>query len=117
MHCCGIYLYQQNLGCRNLGFGMDSNVEMIKLCYFGVFARYQFSKIYHGFYDAWTQDSMLFGPCCNGKINNARLWNWWVCRGPIIKNLSQFLLCSGSSFNPSLTIVVVNLIMQDCGIK
>jgi hypothetical protein len=96
---------------------MDSNVEVIKLCYFGVFARYQLKKFYHGFYDVWVQDSRIFGPCCYGNFNNERLWDWWVCMAPIIKTLSQFLLCLGSSFNPSLAIVVVNLIMQDCGIK
>jgi hypothetical protein len=95
---------------------MDSNVEVIKLCYFGVFARYRLKKIYHDFYDVWAQDSIILGPCCYGKFNNARLWDWWVCMAPIIKNLSQYLLCLGSSFNPSLPIVVVNLIMQDCEI-
>jgi hypothetical protein len=47
---------------------MYSNVEVIKLCYFGVFARYQLKKIYHGFYDVWAQDSMIFGPCFYGNL-------------------------------------------------
>jgi hypothetical protein len=51
---------------------------------------------------------------------NLIMQDYGICgfaRHQLLKNPSQFLLCLGSSFNPSLPIVVVTLIMQNCGIK